>query len=107
MIKLTLEKLGQYVVCEENDGGCAWKAASEFKPHLIFLDIVMPTIDGGQIASQIRSDPFLKDVPIVFLTAIVSQKNVSEDALINGFPFIAKPVTLESLIRCIKNLLKC
>jgi CheY-like chemotaxis protein len=105
LLKLTLEKTGNYRVCEENDGTRAWEVAREFKPDLIFLDIVMPRIDGGDVASQIISDPVLKKVPIVFLTAIVSKKEASTGGLIGGFPFIAKPVTLESIIKCIEETL--
>ena len=57
LLKLTLEKTGGYLVKEENDGTNAWRAAREFKPDIIFLDIVMPKIDGGDVAQQIRSDP--------------------------------------------------
>jgi CheY-like chemotaxis protein len=39
---------------------------------LILLDIVMPRMDGGDVARQIASDPMLKEVKIIFLTAIVS-----------------------------------
>ena len=105
LLKLTLEKTGNYAVCEENDGMRALEVARVFKPDLIFLDIVMPKIDGGDVASQIRSDPALKDVRIVFLTAIVSKKEASGGGMIGGFPFIAKPVTLESLIKCIEETL--
>src|SRR5882757_7174042 len=73
LLKLTLERSGKYMVKEINDGTQAWLAAREFKPDLIFLDIVMPKVDGGEVAQQIRSDPMLAHIPIIFLTAIVSQ----------------------------------
>src|SRR5580692_4041026 len=72
LVKLTLERSGFYEVREENDASQAWLAARDFKPHIIFLDIVMPRMDGGEVAQQIRSDPSLASVPIIFLTAIVS-----------------------------------
>lgn len=99
LLKLTLEQTGKYIVCEENDGTQARETACEFKPDLILLDIVMPKIDGGDVASQIRADPFLQDVRIVFLTAIVSKKEAGGGGLIGGFPFLAKPVTLEGLMQ--------
>lgn len=101
LIKLTLEKTGRYTVQEENDGTKAWLAAREFLPDIVFLDIVMPKIDGGDVARQIRSDPTLSHVPIVFLTAIVSQKETGHD--IGGFPFLAKPVSLDTVTRCIEE----
>jgi CheY-like chemotaxis protein len=99
LLKLTLERTGHFTVQEENDGTQAWLAAREFKPDIIFLDIVMPKIDGGDVAQQIRSDPALAHVPIIFLTAIVSQNESKNE--IGGFPFIAKPVSLDAVTRCI------
>jgi CheY-like chemotaxis protein len=101
LLKLTLEKTGGFQVLEENDGTNAWRAAREFKPDIIFLDIVMPKIDGGDVAQQIRSDPSLSHVPIIFLTAIVSQKETNSE--IGGFPFLAKPVSLDAITQCIRE----
>jgi len=107
LMKLTLERTGGYQVLEINDASKAWLKAREFRPDLVLLDIVMPKIDGGDVAAQIQSDPSLKGVPIVFLTAIVSQKETATGGLIGGFPFISKPVSLDALVQCIEeNLAK-
>ena len=99
LLKLTLEKTGRFIVREENDGTKAWLAAREFVPDIIFLDVVMPKIDGGDVAKQITTDPLLEHVPIIFLTAIVSEKEGQH--LIGGFPFISKPVSLQAIVECI------
>jgi two-component system, OmpR family, response regulator len=100
LLKLTLERSGKYMVREENDGTKAWLLAREFLPDIIFLDVVMPKIDGGDVAQQIRSDPLLAKVPIFFLTAIV---NANEDGQeIGGYPFLAKPVSIDTIIKCIE-----
>jgi len=99
LLKLTLERTGQYEVCEENDGTKAWLLARDFKPDIIFLDIVMPRVDGGEVAQQMRSDPMLANVPIIFLTAIVSAKEGGHE--IGGFPFLAKPVSLDTIVKTI------
>ena len=104
LLKLTLERTGEFIVREENDGTKAWLAAREFAPDIIFLDIVMPNIDGGDVAQQIRSDPSLAHVPIVFLTAIVSERETSHE--IGGFPFLAKPVSIEAITACINDHLR-
>ena len=98
LLKLTLEKTGNFIVREENEGTNAWLTAREFRPDIVFLDIVMPKIDGGDVAQQIRSDPMLANVPIVFLTAIVSER---ETETRSGFPFLAKPVSLEAITKCL------
>lgn len=101
LLKLTLEKSGGYVVREENDGTRAWLVAREFEPDIIFLDIVMPKIDGGDVAAQIKADPSLSHIPIVFLTAIVSSKEGGHE--IGGFPFLAKPVSVDAIKRAIEE----
>ena len=103
LLKLTLEKTGNFVVMEENDGTRAHETAREFMPDLILLDIVMPKIDGGYVASRIKADWSLRKIPIVFLTAIVSNKEAHSSDLIGGFPFLAKPVSLDNLIQCIEQ----
>ncbi|MEI8343063.1 MAG: response regulator, partial [Verrucomicrobiota bacterium] len=98
-----LEKTGNFIVREENDGTRAHETAREFKPDLILLDIVMPKIDGGDVASKIKADWSLVNTPIIFLTAIVSNKEAHSSNLIGGFPFLAKPVSLDNLIKCIEE----
>jgi CheY-like chemotaxis protein len=56
LLKLVLEKTGRYVVREENDETRAVAVAKQFLPDLILLDLVMPSIDGGMVASRIRSE---------------------------------------------------
>src|SRR5437762_7985124 len=104
MVKLNLEKTGAFEVREENKPTNALAAAREFKPDLILLDVIMPTMDGGDVASQIRNDRHLKTTPIVFLTATVSQREAGEEGLNSGGDlFLAKPVTLENLINCLNE----
>ena len=102
MLKLNLEETGAYEVRAENRGSEGLAAAKQFKPDLIFLDVVMPDMSGGEVAFQIEADRKLKDTPIVFLTAAAKKE---DEGMIAGRHFIAKPVTVEEVIDCIeKNL---
>ena len=103
LMKLTLQRSGVYEVIEENDGARAWETARRVRPDLILMDIVMPKVDGGDAVARIQKDPELAGIPIVFLTAIVSQKEAVPGGLIGGFPFLSKPVSLDALIACIKE----
>lgn len=103
-MKVNLERTGVYTVGTENQATHALAAAREFKPDLILLDVMMPEMDGGEVAAQIKADPDLQRVPIVFLTAIVSRKETGGEPLESGGQtFIAKPATLNSLIQCIEE----
>jgi len=106
LMKLTLQSSGEYEVTEENNGAHAWTAAHRVRPDLILMDIVMPNVDGGDAAAQIRKDPELAAIPIVFLTAIVSEKETHPGGRIGGFPFLSKPVSLEALKACIEENLR-
>ncbi len=101
MLKLNLETSGSFEVRDVNEGKQALEVAREFLPNIIFLDIVMPDIDGGDVAAQIRADETLKRVPIIFLTAIVGEDEAKKSNDIGGYPFLAKPVSLQRLLSTI------
>jgi len=100
LLKLVLEKTGRYSVREENDAARVVVAAKEFHPDLVLLDFVMPKMDGGAVASRIRSVPQLRDTPIVFLSASVVQEKGGA-AQIAGFPAIPKPIGVGELVEAI------
>ena len=105
MMKLNLENNGEYEVRIENDGSRVLAAARAYRPDVIFLDVIMPDIDGGQIASDLRTDAVLKNTPIVFLTAVVSRNEVVEHGdMIGGQMFLAKPVTVADMVKTIEKL---
>jgi CheY-like chemotaxis protein len=103
-MKVNLERNGAYTVCAENHADRALTTARQFQPDLIFLDVMMPEMDGGAVAEQFKADADLKKVPLVFLTAIVTRQETGENgANIGGQTFIAKPLNLEVLTKCIEE----
>ena len=104
LIKLNLEQTGKYEVKTENDGALGPEVAKAFKPDLILLDILMPDADGCEIGYQLENDEDTKNIPIVFLTAVVNEKEVRKSGgVMGGHPFIAKPVDTEKLIEVIEK----
>ena len=104
IVKLTLEDKGIYEVGVENDPRLAITTARKFWPDIIILDVVMPELDGGEVHTQLMSDPILKRIPIIFLTAIVRQKEIDEhQGMIGGSFYIAKPVSADGLISAIEE----
>jgi CheY-like chemotaxis protein len=104
MVKLNLEKTGAFEVRAESKANAALPAAREFKPDLIILDVIMPSMDGGDVSNQIKRDRNLRETPIIFLTATVSKREAGEAGLNSGGElFLAKPVTVENLIQCINE----
>ena len=101
LVRILLEKTGQYLVLEENNSAKAHRSARIFRPDLILLDVVMPIRDGGEIAAQIRADPELQNTPIIFLTALVTPSEAKAGVHIDGHPFLAKPINIQELISTI------
>ena len=63
LLKPHLEQTNSYEVREENSHKAAIPTAEAFQPHLILLDVMMPGIDGGELAARFQASPKLKDVP--------------------------------------------
>ncbi len=104
MVRRGLEAKGNYVVMEENLGRRALASARSFKPDLVLLDVMMPDVDGGSIASAFAEAEDLKHIPIVFLTAIVTkQETARAGSVIGKHTFLAKPVELDDLVTCIED----
>jgi len=104
LMKLYLERTNDYVVREENNARAANAAAEEFQPHLILLDVMMPDMDGGELAACFQANPKLKAVPIVFLTAAVTKGEVKAGGgQVGGQSFLAKPVVLTEVVACLKH----
>ena len=104
MLKLNLESTGSYDVRIENDSIHALTSAVQYSPDLILLDVIMPNLEGPDVAFQVRQHPNLKNTPIVFLTATVTKEEIDlQGGNIGGHPFVAKPSTLASLLESIER----
>ena len=73
-LKLNLEAGGEYEVFTENHSNKALAAARACRPDLVLLDVMMPGMDGADVAERMHDDPVLRRTPVVFLTALVSNK---------------------------------
>jgi CheY-like chemotaxis protein len=103
MVRLNLEQTGVYEVREVNEGKAALTVAREFKPDLILLDVVMPDMDGGDVAAAFQLDPFLKKVPVIFVTAVVRKREAGTAGMVSGGAlFLAKPVDAAELVEAIE-----
>jgi CheY-like chemotaxis protein len=105
MVQMNLERAGDFEVHTVNQGSEAVQAAREFKPDMIFLDVMMPDMSGDEVAEHLREDPTLSKIPFAFMTAIVTKDET--DAMgtnIGGNEFLAKPVKTEELIAMIEKM---
>ena len=106
MVKLNLERTGNYEVRTENQGSMAVPAAREFKPDLIFLDVMMPDMSGDEVSAQLKEDEELSQIKFIFMTAIVTKDETENMGTnIGGNEFLAKPVKTDELIATIERVL--
>ena len=105
-VKMSLEELGGYQVSTAVNGGDGVTKVSYVEPDIIFLDVMLPDMDGPEAAALIRKLPGGHKIPIVFLTGIITPAEVEQtQGVIRGETYLAKPVTRPQLIDCIKNTL--
>ena len=102
-LKLYLEKTGAYEVRVESEGAKGVVAAKEFRPDLILLDVVMPDMDGGDVAAAIEEDPAIQRIPIVFLTASITKKEMGVVGSVGGKPLLSKLLSLNEVMAYIKK----
>jgi two-component system alkaline phosphatase synthesis response regulator PhoP len=104
LLKLALEEAGAYDVLAENDAEHTLDAARQFQPDLVILDVMMPRLDGGDVAGLLRADEDLHDVPILLLTAGVTSNDwVMESPDDQRFRVLAKPLETARLVEAIEQ----
>jgi CheY-like chemotaxis protein len=103
----TLLARGYRVTTAEN-GLQAINLAKKEKPDVILLDILMPDMDGTQVAAALQEDPTTQNIPVIFLTCLVTKKTQEmgfryHDA--GQYVFMSKPYDLDNLLMEINRLI--
>jgi CheY-like chemotaxis protein len=103
----TLLARGYRVITAES-GLQAINLAKMEKPDLILLDIMMPDMDGTQVAAALQKDPTTRNIPVIFLTCLVTKKTQeigSQRYDASKCTFMAKPYDLDKLLMEINRLI--
>ncbi len=79
------------------------KALAE-RPDLVILDIMMPGMDGWQVARELRENPEIKDVPILAATALFRDADLKACTLAGCNGYIVKPFTFQELQAKVQEL---
>lgn len=88
-----------------NAGREAADAAAEFHPDIIFLDLMMPDMDGSDVAAQLALKHSTADIPVVFLTAVVQRDELAAGALTaSGHHLLPKPTTIGDVLALVDRL---
>ncbi len=78
--------------------------AKKLKPDLIFLDVVMPDMDGFATCRMLRDDETTKDIPVVFVSSKDKEADKVWGQMQGGKAYISKPFSAEQIIEQINNL---
>lgn len=95
-----------FVVTLASRGDKGLRMASSNPPDLVILDIIMPDMDGYTVCRHLRSDPQLKDIPILFLTAKVKPQDRVAGLRAGADDYLCKPFNVDELIMRVLAILR-
>ncbi len=79
------------------NGELALEVAEKEKPSLILLDIMMPGIDGFEVCRRLKANSRLKDIPVIFISALNHTEDIVKSLQIGGVDYITKPFQAEEV----------
>jgi len=97
IVRMSLERIGKMTVEVVGDSTRAVEAITAFKPDLVMLDWMMPIMDGPAVLRTMREHAELKDLPVVFITAKASQRELDELRAMGAVGAISKPFSPKDL----------
>ncbi len=105
LIKVGLEKKGDFNVLFATSGKEGLRIAQTEKPHLILLDVRMPEMDGFEVLREIKQNKEIAGVPVVMLTALGDERRQNEAAHSYSEGYLTKPVELKDIKSTIESIL--
>lgn len=102
-ILLIKKMLSQYTfeIRTANSGQAALDAIAEKKVDLLLLDLMMPGIDGFEVIRRLRAAEDTKELPIIILSALNSEQDISKGFQLGANDFLNKPIIMEKLINSV------
>ena len=102
-VNLEAEKME---VIEAADGPSGLEKARSERPDVVLLDVMLPRMDGWEVAEQLLDDPATADIPIIFLTARAEFGDRARGLEIGGVDYVTKPFNPIGLAALIRELLE-
>jgi DNA-binding response OmpR family regulator len=104
LCRVNLEAEGMEVI-EAADGHTGLELARSEHPDVILLDVMMPAMDGWQVAEQLFDDSQAGEIPLVFLTARAELRDRARGLELGGVDYITKPFNPVELASVVQRLL--
>lgn len=96
-------RAGGYHVRPAQNGAMALKSAAAMPPDLILLDVRMPGIDGYEVCTRLKQNPDLKEIPVLFISALDETINKLKAFSAGGVDYITKPFQQEEILARVKT----
>jgi two-component system, OmpR family, response regulator len=106
IVRMSLERVGKMTVEVVGDPTVAIDAINAFKPDLVMLDWMMPKLDGVALFRQMQARPETQALPVVFITARASQRDLDELMKIGAAGTISKPFSPKDLPEQLREIWK-
>ena len=105
LCRVNLEAEGMEVI-EAADGPTGLEKARGESPDVILLDVMIPGMDGWQVAEELLSDPMTSSIPIIFLTARAELRDRARGLDLGGVDYVTKPFNPLDLAELVHDLLE-
>jgi two-component system phosphate regulon response regulator PhoB len=105
LLRFNLSKEGYQVSCAAS-GGEALKSVRADPPDVILLDLMLPDMDGLEVARRLRSDPDTRNVPIVMLTAKGEESDIVTGLELGADDYVTKPFSRKVLVARLRAVLR-
>ncbi len=104
ILEAFLSNAGHKVVTQ-NAASKGLEMASEYQPDMIFLDIMMPDMDGYEMCEALKADPKTEDIPVIFLTGKDTADDQGKSFKSGGDMYLKKPFVCERLLEIVNIVL--
>jgi DNA-binding response OmpR family regulator len=95
-----------YHVLQFPNGSTALNAVNRIMPDLILLDIMMPEMDGFEVCRRVKADEKLREIPIIFISALDDTANIVDALSQGGVDYVTKPFREEEVLARVRTHLK-
>jgi len=102
MLDIILKKEGYNTTCIKQ-GTEALSVAEKIVPDLIFLDIMMPAIDGYEVCRQLKSSGKVRNIPVIFLTAKIDTEGIVKGFEVGAADYVTRPFNRVELMARIRT----
>ena len=103
LLKMNLDETGKYEVLTLSNAKHIIAQVQNFKPDVMLLDILMPSIGGIEVCEMLNRDTYGKGVPVIILSALQKEHDKLEAYKVGVVDYLIKPVDIDTLVARIER----